>query len=795
MPPPKQTIDDHVNQVFNFGGESPWTLRKQGGVWYRVNPETGESAPVEGIPPDATIVDQGGRYTTFEDAEGRRWSFDTATSRAAPIAGTGPAAEAPAPKLVLQGSDGRSVSWRGNPEVGERAGAILDASRDQNNKPTLTVAQALQMAGEQLGLLDAPAAGGGGPSLRDMLAQQQFDYQQGRDQRADFESDRAYDQHLVEWATNQGNIERQIEQSDRQIDLAEARDQRSIVEFERSRRDGLIRQRQQNEIALRDLVLRGEGLRADIRAGNANRQAAALEAAKARASRLLEARAADEQFRLQQEGQVARDLADFSRQPGDTAALNMFLQQIRPDQSLSGALAGGEDFITDQSLAPGAIQLGLLDRLRQRSTPLYSDLARQSLEAIPVERVAVPNLRRLGAPLPADELNAATGMTPEGQARWQARLAAIAAQRQARIDAQNAASAAEQAAATGDPADAAAAEAAATQAAASQAAATQAAAAVPPAPAPTAGVGDGTTEVFAGVPIPAAPAPTNQPVVMSNLGTGGVNIPIAPSTAPAGAARPALLYDDYARRTTGSAPGPFGDPDNRYGRAVRPTVPRYATPQAGPFGSLPELYSYSGTSGRYGPTVADRNRALTEGATNFLRTGYQPTPREVYGRNWGDFFRIPGLAYGGAVPGVAIVGDDPSGMPTGVEELVIQRGEPDMVIPLHRPAYGLMESVPRLAFGGFVGGGGFGGGSAEEAQLTRLRAMLQAAGERALAQSGYASVPTPVQASTPGLTNFERQHAGGLASSIAGVHPSVFAELADRARPTGVNQRVLRRGR
>lgn len=61
---------------------------------------------------------------------------------------------------------------------------------------------------------------------------------------------------------------------------------------------------------------------------------------------------------------------------------------------------------------------------------------------------------------------------------------------------------------------------------------------------------------------------------------------------------------------------------------------------------------------------------------------------------------IPGLARGGNVPGMAVVGDSVSGRPTGHEELVIDPTHDARVVPLNRNALPMMQGLPHMALGG-----------------------------------------------------------------------------------------------
>ena len=110
----------------------------------------------------------------------------------------------------------------------------------------------------------------------------------------------------------------------------------------------------------------------DLDAQRALLQFNSAESAKDRTLALANMQAADERSRQQQIQSVARDLADFAQNPGDQNALLAFQAALGGPDAITQALGAGGTAITDASLQPGAIQLGLLEALNQPSTFLQA---------------------------------------------------------------------------------------------------------------------------------------------------------------------------------------------------------------------------------------------------------------------------------------------------------------------------------------------------------------------------------------------------------------------------------------
>ncbi len=187
---------------------------------------------------------------------------------------------------------------------------------------------------------------------------------------------------------------------------------------------------------------------------------------------------------------------------------------------------------------------------------------------------------------------------------------------------------------------------------------------------------------------------------------------------------------------------------------------------------------------------------------------------------------VPKLAHGGTGVGTAIVGDSPSGRPTGVEELVIDPTRDSTVIPLNGaspPGFlndilggreaanpegdfidrlldrlippptddfanslvnSLPPDIPRLAHGGVVGGA---------SNVDAARSFLEQASQKALANSPFGTFPTPIELAAPGTPNFLRQAAAGLTSTARGINPDVFLNELLRLTPRGVPAGIVGR--
>lgn len=172
-----------------------------------------------------------------------------------------------------------------------------------------------------------------------------------------------------------------------------------------------------------DRLLRHAELTADIETQNALRRFQSAEGAQQRSLALTELRASDErarqqaqieiastltqeeQSRLQQRQALVGDIARSAQSPGDVGQLAALLQAAGPGQAgITTALTAGQDAISNESLAPQAAQLGLLDELRQPSQA--SALLRRLFAELDRRNAALfdPLAQRLTQPTPTTDI-------------------------------------------------------------------------------------------------------------------------------------------------------------------------------------------------------------------------------------------------------------------------------------------------------------------------------------------------------------------------------------------------------
>lgn len=85
--------------------------------------------------------------------------------------------------------------------------------------------------------------------------------------------------------------------------------------------------------------------------------------------------------------------------------------------------------------------------------------------------------------------------------------------------------------------------------------------------------------------------------------------------------------------------------------------------------------------------------------------------------------------------------------------------------------------------------------SGQAQRLSRAQEFLNNAAQMAMQKTGFSSVPTPVQLSTPGMNPYLQEVGAGIAGTARGIDPRLFLSEAQGLAPVGLSGAPMRRTR